>query len=134
MPRINIARLFAATLLVASFYGFTFADVNSVPVVNKSSYSFIVNEIAQPLGGMQSIVSKISYPALALQNGLEGRVAGIAYVNSDGTVSGVEVLKSVGGGCDEAFVKAIKESKFVPGSINGVSVNCRIGLYVDFKK
>ncbi|MHB1687845.1 MAG: energy transducer TonB [Ignavibacteriaceae bacterium] len=87
----------------------------------------------QPVGGIESIYKKISYPEMAKKAGLEGKVYLLIYINEKGTVDNVKILKGIGGGCDEAAENGVKEVKFTPGKQNGVPVKVKLSLPVTFK-
>ena len=50
----------------------------------------------------------LKYPAAAQRANVQGKVYVQFVVNTDGSIQGVEVLKSVGFGCDEEAVRVIK--------------------------
>jgi TonB family protein len=86
-----------------------------------------------PVGGMESLMKKIVYPETAVKNKIEGKVMIKAVIDADGNVQEVTILKSVGSGCDEAAVTAVKATKFTPGKKNGQPVQCEITIPVMFK-
>ncbi|AFN75657.1 TonB family protein [Melioribacter roseus P3M-2] len=86
-----------------------------------------------PIDGIESIQKNLVYPEHALLYGLEGEVILIATVDKEGNVRDVEVVKSLGLGCDEAAQEAVKKTKFIPGQTAGKPVESRVTLYVQFK-
>jgi hypothetical protein len=42
----------------------------------------------------------------------------LAYINEEGIVLKTEILKGIGGGCDEAAEYAVKHTKYFPGIFN----------------
>ena len=86
-----------------------------------------------PKDGLQSVYSKIKYPEVARKAGVEGKVYLLVYVNENGDVDDVKVLKGIGAGCDEAAIEAIKETKFIPGQDNGVAVKVKLSIPFSFK-
>lgn len=87
----------------------------------------------EPVGGIESIYKKITYPEIARKAGLEGKVYIMVFVNESGGVDNVKVVKGLGGGCDEAAVKACKDIKFTPGKNKGVPVKVKRSLPIVFK-
>lgn len=87
----------------------------------------------QPVGGMGEIYKKIEYPEMAKKAGVEGKVYLLVYINENGGVDDVKVLKGIGAGCDEAAVKGIKSLKFTPGKNKGVPVKVKLSIPVVFK-
>jgi protein TonB len=54
-------------------------------------------------------------------------------VNTDGTVSDFELLKGIGGGCDEEAIRIVKNSpKWTPGMQVGKAVRTRMRLPINF--
>lgn len=100
---------------------------------------FDVTEVQPiPPGGMQGwseyLSTNLSYPAQARQMGIEGTVIVVFLINSDGSVSDVEVLRGIGGGADEEAVRVVENSpKWSPAQQKGQVVNSRMRLPVRFK-
>ena len=97
----------------------------------------IVEKNPQPVGGFkkyyQLINDDLRYPEAALANGVEGKVFVQFVVNSDGTVDGVKVLKSLDAACDKEAVRLIKEGPlWKPGYHQGVPVYVRMMLPISF--
>ncbi|MGK9368939.1 TonB family protein [Melioribacter sp. Ez-97] len=86
-----------------------------------------------PIDGIDAIQKNLVYPEHALLYGLEGEVILIATVDKEGDVKDVEIVKSLGLGCDEAAQEAVKKTKFIPGQTAGKPVESRVTLYVQFK-
>ncbi len=87
----------------------------------------------EPIGGMETIQSKLIYPKKALLYGLEGKVILVATVNEKGDVVGVKVEKGLGLGCTKAAVDAVKSTKFLPAENKGKVVKTWVSLTVNFK-
>lgn len=96
-------------------------------------YFVAVEDMPEPIGGIQAIQDKIVYPEIAKRAGIEGRVFVKAFVNKEGVVTKVEVMKGLGAGCDEAAEKAVKETKFKPGKQRGKPVNVQVVIPIVFK-
>jgi TonB family protein len=69
---------------------------------------------------MQKYVQQnLVYPELARQKGISGTVAVRFVVKADGQVDNIEVLRSVGGGCDEEAVRVVRSMpRWSPGVQN----------------
>lgn len=87
----------------------------------------------QPVGGLEAIYSKISYPDIAKKNGIEGKVYLLVYVNQNGGVDDVKVVKGIGAGCDEAAIDGVKQMKFTVGKNQGAAVKVKLSLSIVFK-
>lgn len=96
-------------------------------------YFVAVEDMPEPIGGIQAIQDKIVYPEIAKRAGIEGRVFVKAFVNKQGHVTKVEIMKGLGAGCDEAAEKAVRETKFKPGKQRGKPVNVQVVIPIVFK-
>jgi protein TonB len=96
-------------------------------------YFVAVEEMPTPIGGIAAIQSKIVYPEIAKRAGVEGTVYVLAYLNEEGTVVKTELVKGIGGGCDEAAEKAVKETRFTPGKQRGKPVKVKVMVPIKFK-
>ncbi len=96
-------------------------------------YLAFAEEMPQPVGGLPAIYKLIKYPELAKNAGLQGKVYVLAFIDKDGSVEDVKVIKGIGGGCDEATVNAIKQCKFIPGKAAGKNVKVKMSLQIQFK-
>lgn len=87
---------------------------------------------------MEYIYSNIQYPSQAIKNNIEGRVTVRFVVNQDSSVSNIEILKDIGGGCGEVVKKVIESmnsmsAKWLPGMQGGRKVDIYFTLPVIFK-
>jgi len=96
-------------------------------------YFVAVEDMPEPIGGIAAIQSKIVYPEIAKRAGVEGKVYVKAFVDEKGNVTKVEVQKGIGAGCDEAAMKAVKETKFKPGKQRGKPVRVQVSIPVVFR-
>ncbi len=92
-----------------------------------------VEEMPEPIGGIQSIQSRIIYPDIAQRAGVEGKVYVLAFVDEEGNVRKAQVIKGIGAGCDEAALDAVLKTKFKPGKQRGVPVKVQVSIPVIFK-
>ena len=98
----------------------------------------IVEEMPEFPGGMQKLADylakNIKYPQMARESGIQGRVFINFVVEPDGSVSNVNVLRSLGGGCDEEAMRVVKSMpKWKPGKQRGKPVRVSYNLPVNFK-
>ena len=96
-------------------------------------YFVAVEEMPYPIGGIQAIQDLIVYPEIARRAGIEGKVYVLAYVNEEGNVIKTEILKGIGGGCDEAAEYAVKHTKFSPGKQRGKPVKVKVSVPIIFR-
>ncbi len=114
------------------------AQKKSTPKKNEPSFDenifFVaVEEMPEPIGGIAAIQKKIVYPAIAKKAGIEGKVYVKAFIDKNGDVVRAEIIKGLGAGCDEAAIKAIKDTKFKPGRQRGKPVNVQVSIPVIFR-
>ncbi|MCE7053772.1 M56 family metallopeptidase [Algoriphagus sp. AGSA1] len=98
----------------------------------------VVENQPEPQGGMDAwnayLSNNLTYPAEARSLGIEGTVIVVFVVNTDGSLSDINVLRGVGGGADEEAVRVIENAPdWVPGKQRGQAVNCRMRLPIRFK-
>lgn len=107
----------------------------NVPVWNlqEDPYLAFAEEMPAPVGGLEGVYKKIVYPEIAKKAGLEGKVYLLVYVNENGGADDVKVIKGIGGGCEEAASKVLKDAKYTPGKNKGVPVKVKLSLAITFK-
>lgn len=96
-----------------------------------------VEEQAEFPGGEEARITflqkNIKYPALARENGIEGRVYVTFVVGPDGSIRDVKVLRGIGGGCDEEAMRVVKMMPaFKPAKQNGRPVNVQFNMPIVF--
>jgi periplasmic protein TonB len=102
-------------------------------VDEEPTYFVAVEEMPEPIGGIQAIQSKIIYPEIAKRAGVEGKVYVLAFVDETGTVTNAKVIKGLGAGCDEAALSAVKQTKFKPGKQRGKAVKVQVSIPIVFR-
>lgn len=88
----------------------------------------------EPIGGYAAIKSKIVYPEIAKQSGIEGRILIWAQIDEEGNVVRMKVMKSLGPKVfDEAAMNAVRDVKWTPAKNKGELVKVWIAVPVDFR-
>ncbi len=92
----------------------------------------------EPVGGLKSffeyLETNLQYPQEAKNVRLEGRVMVRFVVELDGSLKNIEVIKGIGGGCDEEAVRLIKNApKWLPGKNAGKAVRVEVTRPIAFK-
>lgn len=83
---------------------------------------------------MKYIASRLKYPAIAQENGVEGRVTCQFVVDSDGQVRDVVVLRPLDPYCDKEAVRVIQSlPRWEPGRQNGRAVAVKYTLPIVFR-
>lgn len=92
-----------------------------------------VEIMPEPIGGLQAIYKKVSYPKKAVENHIEGTVTIRVFIDRDGEVLDAQVVKGIGYGCDESARLAVFYHRFSPGLQRGQRVKVQMDLPVEFK-
>lgn len=102
-------------------------------VEEEPQYFVAVEEMPEPIGGIAAIQSKIVYPEIAKRAGVEGRVHVLAFVDENGNVTKVDLIKGLGAGLDEAAMNAVRQTKFKPGKQRGKNVKVQVAIPIVFR-
>jgi TonB family protein len=106
---------------------------------NGESFTYTIQEVQPvPDGGMHGfmnyIMESMHYPKEARKKGIQGKVYVRFVIDRDGSVRDVEVLKGIGGGCDEEAMRVIRECpRWSPGIQRGQPVKVRMSIPLIFK-
>jgi TonB family protein len=97
----------------------------------------VVEEPAKPKKGFElysaEIASRIQYPLAARQQNIEGKVYVQFTVSETGTLSDFQVVKGIGGGCDEEALRVIQDGgEWLPGRQRGQAVKQRMVIPIQF--
>lgn len=115
--------------------------INNEPIVEILSADEVfdvVEESPEFPGGMEAwndfLRNNLKYPSQARERGIEGTVYAVFEIRTDGSVHNIELLRGIGGGCDEEAMRVIAASpKWNPGKQKGRLVNVRMRLPIRFK-
>ena len=99
---------------------------------------WIVEEMPSYPGGNRQllidIMSRVKYPEIAKQNGIQGKVFIEFVVNKKGIVDKVKVSRSVDSSLDEEAMRVIKTlSGWTPGMQRGKAVNVSFTVPINFR-
>lgn len=97
-----------------------------------------VEQMPEFPGGQDQLLRYLSehirYPDQAREAGIEGKVTVKFVVNEDGDISDAQVLRGIGGGCDQEALRVVKSMpKWKPGKQNGRAVKVYFTLPVTFR-
>ena len=83
---------------------------------------------------MDFVAKNVQYPKEAMEKEISGRVLVGFIVEKDGSISETEIVKGIGGGCDEEAVRVVKAMpKWKPGKQKGKPVRVHFMLPLTFK-
>jgi protein TonB len=93
----------------------------------------IVEEMPTFPGGDQALLEYMAkntkYPPLARENGLQGIVVVTFVVDEKGKINNVQVLRGIGGGCDEEAIRVVQSMPaWKPGKQRGMPVRVQYNL------
>lgn len=93
----------------------------------------VVEQMPELIGGLAELQSRIRYPEMARRAGIEGRVYVQFIVNEQGDVENPQVIRGIGGGCDEEAIRAVSQAQFRPGMQRGRPVRVQYSLPIVFR-
>ena len=100
---------------------------------SEEDFFIVVEQMPVLIGGLAELQRNVIYPDMARKAGIEGRVIIQFVVNEKGMVVDPEVIRGIGGGCDEAALQAVRTVQFEPGMQRGVAVSVRYTVPITFK-
>ncbi len=83
---------------------------------------------------MKYLSENIKYPVVAQENGVQGRVVVSFVVERDGSITDVNVVRSVDPSLDREATRVVKAMpKWIPGKQNGSAVRVKYNVPVSFR-
>jgi len=77
--------------------------------------------------------ANLRYPKEARDKGIQGTVFVTFVIETDGSITGVRVLRGIGGGCDEEAVRVVKDMPtWTPGRQRGQNVRVQFNMPIRF--
>ncbi len=127
--------LLALAMLFVSTLSLGFPSPVPIPGGDEKEAGYLpfADVMPEPIGGLGAISKRLVYPELARTAHVEGKIYLVAYINEKGDVDEVKILKGLPAGCDDAAIKAIKETRFSPGKQNGSAVKVQLSIPITFK-
>ena len=112
--------------------------VEEKKVVEDNKVFDVVEQMPDFPGGMSALMSylnkNIRYPVVAEENGIQGRVIVTFVVERNGSITDVQVVKSVDPSLDKEAIRVVKSMpNWIPGKQNGSAVRVKYTLPVTFK-
>lgn len=87
-----------------------------------------------PSALMSYLNSNVKYPVVAQENGVQGRVVISFVVEKDGSITDVQVVRSVDPSLDREAARVVKSMpNWIPGKQNGSAVRVKYNVPVAFK-
>jgi protein TonB len=112
--------------------------VRAQPKKGEKKIFTMVDETAEFPGGMSAmrayLAKSIHYPDSAKNNNIQGKVILQFIVNKDGSISNVDIMRNLPGGCgEEARRVVLAMPKWKPGLMNGQPVDMYYTLPISFR-
>jgi protein TonB len=87
---------------------------------------------------LEYIYKNVKYPAIARENGIQGRVVVQFVVEKDGKITDATVVRDIGAGCGEEALRVVNSmngmnTRWTPGKQRGQPVRVQFTLPVSFK-
>lgn len=116
-------------------------QVSQTTQTNTNDDNKVYDEVDTPpsfQGGEAALLTylrdNVTYPKVAADNGIEGRVVVQFVVGKDGTISNVVVARSADASLDKEAVRVMRNMpKWIPGQNKGVAVNVKYTCPVTFR-
>lgn len=99
----------------------------------EEDFFVVVEQMPKLKGGMAKLQQSVTYPEMARNAGIEGRVTVQFIVNEEGKVEDPRVVRGIGGGADEEALKAVRKAEFEPGQQRGRPVRVQYSLSINFR-
>lgn len=91
------------------------------------------DQMPEIVGGVSAFYIRIAYPQAAIDQNIQGRLLLTFVVEPSGRASEIVVEESLHPLCDSAAVRALRQTRFMPGVQNGEPVRVRLRLPVRFE-
>ncbi len=98
----------------------------------EDGFFILVEQMPELIGGLESLQRNVRYPERALRANIQGRVYVQFIVNERGEVENPQVIRGIGGGCDEEALRVVSQARFKPGMQRGRPVRVQYNLPVIF--
>lgn len=113
------------------------ADMPEEEEIVEEEIFTIVEKMPNFPGGVDALFyylgTNISYPDMAKDARIEGKVYITFVVDRDGSIADVKVLRGIGGGCDEEAIRVVKSMPaWDPGEQRGKKVRVQYNLPINF--
>ena len=112
--------------------------LNKPQPVNSTKVYDVVEQMPSFPGGISGLMTYLNqntrYPAVAQENGVQGRVVVSFVVGKDGHISDVTVLRSVDPSLDKEAIRVVRNMpRWTPGKQGGEPVRVRYNVPVSFR-
>ncbi len=106
-------------------------DVEVAP--KQELYPDFVANANPPQYSIGELQGNATYPPIAQENNLEGKVVMMVFLSKTGKVDKVQILKSDNSIFDKEAIAAVKRTTFSPATQNGLGITYKLPVTVKFK-
>ena len=99
----------------------------------EEDFFIVVEQMPELVGGLTALQQQIRYPEMARRAGIQGLVVVQFIVNERGETESHNILRGIGGGCDEEALRVVRNARFSPGLQRGRPVRVQYHLPVMFR-
>lgn len=135
-------RRFKITFKLLEYNGSYFSKTTEKIPYDSTKWEGRIYEVVEQMpsfpGGqgalMQYLANNIKYPVVAQENGVQGRVVVSFVVERDGSITDVQVVRSVDPSLDHEAQRVVRSMpKWIPGKQNGKAVRVKYNVPVSFQ-
>jgi protein TonB len=114
-----------------------FSDIQTEEEVEESPVFFIVEDMPEFPGGDAALhkylATSVEYPVIAQENGIQGRVYVKFVINTDGSVTDVQIARGVDPSLDKEALRVVRDMpKWKPGKQRGKAVRVSYTVPINF--
>lgn len=114
-----------------------FSDIQTEEEVEESPVFFIVEDMPEFPGGDAALhkylATSVEYPVIAQENGIQGRVYVKFVINTDGSVTDVQIARGVDPSLDKEALRVVRNMpKWKPGKQRGKAVRVSYTVPINF--
>ncbi|WP_010664876.1 energy transducer TonB [Marinilabilia salmonicolor] len=114
-----------------------FSDMETDEEEEEAPVFFIVEDMPEFPGGDAALhkylATSVDYPVIAQENGIQGRVYVKFVINTDGSVTDVQIARGVDPSLDKEAIRVVKSMpKWKPGKQRGKSVRVSYTVPINF--
>ncbi len=126
------------TIVLFAICGLLQAQVNDTLNSRLQQDSIVVLDVFPSFPGGEAALmlflrDNVKYPQLAKESGIQGTVFVSFVIEVDGTLTNINVLRGIGGGCDEEVVRMVQTMPhWNPAESNGNRVRSQFNLPIRF--
>ena len=99
---------------------------------SSSLESPVIDQLPEPIGGMDSLYKKLIYPIEALKGDVQGKVYIKVIIDTLGNPHCPFISKGLGYGCDKEAIRIIMSTHFIPAVFHKKKIVMEIMIPIKF--